>query len=99
MPCDSAVAAEGKLYVHGGGWNMLTAASFPFVQSRIGLAVIVGVPYTSTNRDHTFDLRLLDQAGRPVPIGPVIGTDETGAVQRPIGVGAQFNVGRPPQMP
>jgi hypothetical protein len=93
--CDSAVVAEGKLYIQGGGWNMLTAASFPFVQSRIGVAVIIGVPYTATNRSHTFELRLLDQDGQPVPIGPVVGTDETGALQRPSGVAAQFNLGRP----
>jgi hypothetical protein len=33
--CDSAVTADGKLYIQRGGWNLLGAESFPFRQSRI----------------------------------------------------------------
>jgi len=96
MLCDSAVVAEGKLYVQGAGWNMLSTPQFPFVQSRIGLAVVIGVPYTETNREHRLHVRLESEDGAQLPLGPpVADPDQPGGVQRATGVGAQFNVGRP----
>lgn len=94
--CDSAVTADGKLYIQGGGWNMLASPVFPFAQPRIGVAVIIGVPYTSTNRNHRLDLRLENEDGERMPLGPAVVADEHGANKSPMGVGAQFNVGRPP---
>lgn len=49
---DSIVSAEGKLYVQGAGWNKIQATSFPFRHSRIGIGVIIHVPYTATNQVH-----------------------------------------------
>jgi hypothetical protein len=99
MLCDSAVVAEGKLYVHGAGWNMLSSSQFPFVQSRIGLAVVIGVPYTETNREHRLHVRLESEDGDLLPLGPPVpDPDQPGGTQRATGVGAQFNVGRPPML-
>lgn len=96
MLCDSAVVAEGKLYVQGAGWNMLSTPQFPFVQSRIGLAVVIGVPYTETNREHRLHVRLESEDGAQLPLGPpVTDPEQPGGAQRATGVGAQFNVGRP----
>jgi hypothetical protein len=83
--CDSAVTADGKLYIQGGGWNLLGAESFPFRQSRIGIGVVLQVPYTQTNRDH--ELRLALRHEDEDPTGD--GGDGVGGVFR-------FNVGRPP---
>lgn len=97
MLCDSAVVADGKLYVQGAGWNMLSTPQFPFVQSRIGIAVVIGVPYTETNREHQLHVRLESEDGQPVPLGPAVpAPDQPADMQRAMGVGAQFNVGRPP---
>jgi len=91
--CDSAVVAEGKVYIQGGGWNMMASPQFPFVQSRIALAVVVSVPYTMTNQNHLLEIRLEGEDHDSVAIGPPVEKD--GEIQRPTGVGAQFNVGRP----
>ena len=69
LVCDSAVVAEGKVFVQGGGWNMMVAQQFPFVQSRISLAVVVSVPYTMTNQNHLLEIRLENEDHEPVPIG------------------------------
>jgi hypothetical protein len=94
LVCDSAVVAEGKVYVQGGGWNMMVAQQFPFVQSRISLAVVVSVPYTVTNQNHLLEIRLENEDQVPISVGPPVEKD--GEIQRPTRVGAQFNVGRPP---
>lgn len=97
MLCDSAVVAEGKLYVQGGGWNMLSTQQFPFLQPRVGLAVVIGVPYTETNRLHHLDVKLESEDGELVPLGPAMpDPEEPGTMHRATGVAAQFNVGRPP---
>jgi hypothetical protein len=93
--CDSAVTSEAKLYVQGGGWNMLTPPQFPFRAPRLGLGIIVAVPYTATNQNHTLGISLQDEDGHPLQIGPAGGdTDEGSAATAQFG--AQFNIGRPP---
>jgi hypothetical protein len=93
--CDSAVVADGKLYIHGAGWNMLAATQLPFVQPRVSLAVVITVPYTETNRDHEFAVRLVDQDGREMPIGPGRRRDD-GSLVRDHAILGRFSVGRPP---
>lgn len=95
--CDSAVAVEGKLYVQGGGWNMLGSPNFPFVQSRIGLGVVLAVPYTETNRNHNLEIELAHEDGGTVPLGPPQRVEgATDQMQTPTKVTAIFNMGRPP---
>jgi hypothetical protein len=95
--CDSAVVAEGKLYIHGAGWNLITANTLPIVQPRIALAVLVNVPYTETNRDHEFMIRLVDQDSQELPIGPARRWSDT-VVNREPSITGRFNVGRPPTL-
>ncbi len=91
--CDSAVVAEGKLYVQGGGWNVLGTQQFPFIQPRISLGAVVTVPYTKTNQNHLLSIQLRNEDNESVAIGPAVEKD--GDVQRPMHIGAQFNIGRP----
>jgi hypothetical protein len=99
MLCDSATLADGKLYVQGAGWNLISSSQFPFVQARIGLALVIGVPYTATNDNHELRIRLETEDGELRPLGPPVGPpSETGENQRAMMVGAQFNVGRPPML-
>lgn len=78
---DSVAKADNKLFVHGGGWNILRARALPARQSRIGLAAVITVGYTETG-DHTFTVRLEDADGNRLPLGDR--TDLTG----------NFHVGR-----
>lgn len=97
MLCDSVVSAEGKLYVQGGGWNVLNAITLPTRHPRIGLAIIIRVPYTATNQMHEFAVRLEDSDGGPLRLGeaPAGFESEDGFIRS---LGGQFNVGRPPNL-
>lgn len=90
---DSVVVAEGKLYAQGAGWNIITMRKLPAPHDRIGIGVLIRVPYTSTNQKHEFELRLEDADGKRLPIG-----DNPNGEGKIEGFGGQFNVGRPPQI-
>lgn len=93
MLCDSAASAEGKLYIQGGGWDSLMTMSIPFHQPRLGLAIIIRVPWTETNKVHTFKIELEDQDGKVLGLG--LDPSDPGA---PRSIDGQFNLGRPPMI-
>jgi|SRR5215211_326218 len=80
--CDAAEAANGKLYVLGGGWSNLAAPNTPV---NMALAVMVRVPWNRANEKHSLRARLVTDDGEPVEIA-----------DNPIMVEAGFEVGRPP---
>jgi hypothetical protein len=92
---DSVVVAENKLYVQGAGWDTIFAQTYPARHPRLGLGVIIRVPWSATNAMHTFRVLIEDEDGAPLALstppeglpGPVV-TE----------VGGQFNLGRPPQL-
>ncbi|MGV9535027.1 DUF6941 family protein [Streptosporangium sandarakinum] len=88
--CDSAATAEGKLYVHGGGWNGITAPTFPCTHPRVGLAAVLEVPYTFTNSNHQLEISIEDEDGKLLQLGM---KGDAEAVSK---ISAVFNVGRPP---
>ena len=92
---DSVVVAENKIYVQGAGWDTVFTGQFPFKHPRIGVGILVRVPYTETNKMHDFSLRIVDQDGNKVPLGDAPpGTNlPQGKIHELVG---QFNVGRPP---
>lgn len=77
---DAALVADGKLNVLGAGWS-ITGPPSP---SAVG--VIIGVPWTETNRIHRLCLELVTGDGDAV-------ANEGG---EPIEVTGEFEVGRPP---
>ena len=85
--CDSVATAENKLYVQGGGWNLLRAEGFPFVAPRIGVALLVTVPWNATNLPHELTLGLYDDE-RQLSLGPGAGVG-AGVLRAP------FTLGRP----
>ena len=91
---DSVVAVEGKLYAQGAGWNVINAPQLPVRHARIGVGLLVHVPYTETNVTHRFDVRLDDSDGGRIPLG--VGPTEDGKLYV---VSRQFAVGRPPLLP
>lgn len=92
MLVDAVDEANGKLYVHGGGWSVWWADDVPVVLPRLGLAAIIGVPYTSTNEAHAFSVHLVDQDGNLMALGET----PDGPVHR---IEGEFNVGRPAELP
>jgi hypothetical protein len=91
--CDSAVVAEGKVYVQGGGWNILNSPQFPFVRDRVGIAAVISVPYIATNTMHNLNIWLEDQDGKHHPLGFAVGPD--GQPEQQMKLVARFAQGRP----
>jgi len=81
---DAAQAAEGKLYVLGGGWSITGPDPSP-----MALAIKIEVPWDQANTPHTCRLELLDSDGQPVEA-------EAPEGEQAIFFEAGFEVGRPP---
>jgi hypothetical protein len=61
---DSAQVVGGKLYLLGGGWDLLTVNQpFP-VTRRSGLAASFRVPWTDTNFRHNVNITISDADGQ-----------------------------------
>jgi hypothetical protein len=90
MLCDSVAAVQGKLYILGGGWDEIQTAAFPFHQSRIGLAALIRVPWTETNKIQRFEIKLEDEDGKILRLGP-----DPESAAAPSAIEGQFNIGRP----
>ncbi|HUQ62940.1 MAG TPA: hypothetical protein VM121_04230 [Acidimicrobiales bacterium] len=91
---DSAITAEGKLYLQGGAWYLVSAPALPIRIPRIGLGISIRVAWTDTNQPHNFDVRLQDADGHILALGdaPPGSGPEDGKIRR---IGSDFNVGRP----
>lgn len=89
---DSVAAEGGKLYVQGGGWDSVTVAPvFPVQIPRLGIGIIVHVPYSQTNRPHELAIQLQDEDGAVMQLAD-------GPQGPQSAVRAMLNVGRPPQL-
>lgn len=82
--CDSAEAANGKLYILGGGWSHLYAPNVPV---NMALAVMVAVPWNRTNEKHGLRASLVTEDGDAVRVE-----------DNPVTLEAGFEIGRPPGM-
>lgn len=59
---DGAQVVGGKLYLLGGGWSILSAASFP-MQQRCALATALEVPWSETNQAHAVQIEVITEDG------------------------------------
>jgi hypothetical protein len=91
MLVDAVDEANGKLYIHGGGWSVWWTDDVPAVLPRLGVAAVVSVPYTATDHAHAFTVHLVDQDGHLIALGET----PDGPVHR---VQGEFNVGRPSEL-
>jgi hypothetical protein len=83
---DAAAVADGKLYIHGAGWDNLLSGSFPVTHPSMSAAIRLRIPWTETNLPHTLELDVVNEDGQsilPTPPGPIRGT---------------VSVGRPPRL-
>lgn len=90
-------AESGKLYAQRAGWSVLNTGSFPMTHDRIGIGIIVKVPYTATNQQHRLSLRFEDEDANALPLGKR--TERDGEVVDIMDFDAGFNIGRPANLP
>lgn len=80
---DSAQVLGGKLFLLGGGWDVLTVNSgFPLDQ-RCAVAAAFRVPWNDTNQRHQIQIEIEDEDGQ----------------HKLATVGGEIEVGRPPGTP
>lgn len=84
---DSAQVVGNKLYLLGGGWDVLSPRKgFPFNQ-RCGIAAAINVAWNETNQKHNFEIEVISEDEN---------TEEPKSIAK---MGGQFEVGRPPGIP
>jgi len=95
MLADSVVVAEGKLYVQGGGWNMLLTPVLPVRQPRLGIGLVMRIPYQlADNMPKRFSLSLHDADGNLMALGDAP-PPPTGTGGKVTTIEGSFTVGRP----
>jgi hypothetical protein len=80
---DAAEAANGKLYILGGGWSITGPDPAP-----MAIALKIEVPWDRGNEVHHLQLRLVDADGEPVLV-------ESPDGETPLVLDADFETGRP----
>ena len=85
MLADAVQAADGKLFILGGGWSVTGPTPTPGA-----IAMMIEVPWDLANQRHTWRLDLEDEDGRPVLLETEEGSEEG------VSIGGEFEVGRPP---
>jgi hypothetical protein len=97
MLCDHAEAADGKLFINGGGIAAAWVQPQPPYLVTLALGVVIHVPYTETNNPHNLSVQLNDEDGHPVV--PWTNEQAVPGSTSPIQAIVPFNVGRPAQLP
>ena len=65
---DAVAVAEGKLYVHGGGWQLVPSLRLPTVLPNLGVGMIIDFAVGELVEPHRVVLRMRDADGRLVPL-------------------------------
>ena len=63
MVADAVQAVGGKLYVLGGGWDMLWVGSFPARHPLMGIGIRIRVPWSHIN-EFSLSVDLVDEDGK-----------------------------------
>lgn len=53
---DAVAAAEGKLYIHGAGWDTLFVPAFPATHPMLGVGTRLRVSWKETNQEHVIEV-------------------------------------------
>lgn len=78
MIADAAVVERGKLYIHGGGWDTIWAASIPAVHPTMALALIFRIEYSEALTDLPVAIELVDEDGIGIGVPTVAGKINVG---------------------
>jgi len=96
--CDFAQVWQGKLFLSGGGINLIGVPPEPPHPMTIYAAVLVSVPWNAHNQLHKMTISLRGQDEEVIPLllnivsGPDAPASDSGQIV------AQFNAGRAPHM-
>jgi hypothetical protein len=80
MLADAAIVADGKLFIHGGGWDNMFVAAVPSVHPSLAVVLVIEVQWSETHVERTLEISLYDEDDQPVGVSAF----------------GNFNVGHPP---
>lgn len=80
MLADAAAVHGGKLFIHGGSWDSIFAATIPTTHPKLAVALVLEAEWSESHQERTLDVALHDDDENP------LGVAATGV----------FNVGHPP---
>jgi hypothetical protein len=80
---DAVTSANGKHYIHGGGWDSIQSAVFPAVHSQVGVAIRLRIGWHDTNQNHELALDIQDADNTSILPAPLV---------------SAVNAGRPPTL-
>ena len=76
---DSVAVAEGKHYIHGGGWDTLFAASFPALHPVLAIAARLRVPSQDIGQQFALEVDVVNsEEGRsllPEPLRGIVNAE------------------------
>jgi hypothetical protein len=70
---DSVAVAEGKHYIHGGGWDALFAFSFPALHPVLGVAARLRVPFEEIGQQLAVEVDVQSEEGNSILPEPLRG--------------------------
>jgi len=70
MLADAASVEGGKLFVHGGGWDVINVGTIPATHPTMALVLILRIEYNEALADIPLVIELLDEDDKP--LGPRI---------------------------
>lgn len=71
MLADAATVADGKLYVHGGGWDLINTRAVPATHPTISLVFVIEFEWSETHVDRTLQVSLHDEDDTRLDVGAV----------------------------
>lgn len=69
MLADAATSFNGKLYIHGGGWDALVVRQFPASHPSMALAVLLSADATEAPGTGELRVQLVDEDGNDTGVG------------------------------
>ena len=69
MLADAATAFNGKLYIHGGGWDSLIVRQFPAAHPTITLAMLLAADASEAPGTGELRVQLVDEDGNDAGVG------------------------------
>jgi hypothetical protein len=88
---DAVQAVSGKLYVLGGGWDILTLTSFPSRHPSLAIGIRVRVPWSGADEALRIGVDLQDEDGKGLLPGSELVHEVT--VHRPAGLPQGSDIG------
>jgi hypothetical protein len=82
---DAATLAEGKLYIHGAGWDTVYTQALPATLTA-AVAMLLRIPWAETNEEHIIGLDIHDADGHSIL------PKEPGALRGKLNVGRPANI-------